>query len=100
MPNTFPDEEIVVCRVSAWVDPLLDDGGTGSKGDRVKMQSMQATDPTDEEVTVGTTDDESTFVELLVKPGARPHVIDLRSEPLPNEEYRATFRLAMETVES
>ena len=91
----FGGDTEAVCRISAWMEVLQDEG---SVGERLPMAYMNAKDPKDgEEILGGVTGDRS----MLDAPSARDSGawrVELRSEPLPHPEYRARMNVSVEKL--
>lgn len=89
-------EDSIVVWVTAWADPLLDDGRKASKSDRLKMTYMRADDPKDQDAVMGENRPGGTVAELLMAPDEGAWSIELLSEPLPHPEYSARFGFLIE----
>ncbi len=87
--------EIMVCRLTAWVDLLQDEG---SVGDRIPMAYMAAKDPKDGEVILAEPGGTESTIEALFTRDESSFVVELRSMNLPDPEYRTRFNFRVERV--
>lgn len=94
-PELAPENLV---RVRAWVDSLVDDGHPAPRADRLDMDYMSARE-TDGRETPGESDEQGSFVDLVLSPGGPPQVVDLRSQPLRHPEYRASLSILVEKLE-
>ena len=89
------DDSIVVW-LTAWVDPLLDDGRSAPRTERLMMTYMRADDPKDQDAVMGANREHGTVAELLMAPDEGSWRVELLSEPLPHPEYSAKFGVLVE----
>ena len=82
--------------LTAWVDPLLDDGRSAPRTERLMMTYMRADDPKDQDAVMGANREHGTVAELLMAPDEGSWRVELLSEPLPHPEYSAKFGVLVE----